>query len=287
MAANRNENGYDITAENYFDEFGRHLDSSLEPIKHQSVSEARGKLKWGAFEYLLGAANLEGDFSSDQFRYRGHVTRAFDGTSMIVPRTEDLLKHFTPRMSKQGEGHYPSLMLVTGVNVFTGQPIAGSVSDHRGSEREHLVAMIRKHCHKDDLSLLDRGFGGDWVFLEFELAEQFYLCRMQTTGDRISGYVKAFLKSKKKSRVIKTSVMDKTTGKEVEIEVRLVRGPKDSEGKTIAFATNLIGPKYTRRSILKLYRERWSVETLYGRVKNLLKVERFHARSFKRAGQGR
>jgi hypothetical protein len=54
----------------------------------------------------------------------------------------------------------------------------------------------------------------------------------------------------------------------------------DSEGKRIVFATNLIGEKYTRKSLLKLYRERWAVETLYGRMKNLLKIERFHGRNY-------
>jgi len=280
MSANRNENGYDITAQNYFDELGSHSDSELDPITHQSVSEARAKLKWEAFEYLLGRANREKDFNDEQFTYRGHITRAVDGTSMITPRTEDLLSHFTPRISTKGEGHYPSLLLVTAINVFTGQVISGKVENHTASERDQLRFMIRHVFNKGDLSLLDRGFPAGWIFLEYKKAEQFYLARLKTTGDRMSVYVRQFLKSKQKSKVITITVMDETTGREVEIKIRLVRGPKDSEGKRIAFATNLIGEKYSRRSILKLYRERWTVETLYWRVKILLKIERFHSRSY-------
>jgi hypothetical protein len=132
---------------------------------------------------------------------------------------------------------------------------------------------------KGDLSLLDRGFGAGWVFWEFEEASQYYLCRMKTTGDRVSLYVQKFLTSKKKSKII-TITVTTAEGEKKELSLRLVRGPKDSEGKRIVFATNLLKDKYTRKSLLKLYRERWAVETLYGRVKTLLKLERFHAKTY-------
>jgi hypothetical protein len=280
MAASRNENGYDITSQNYFEELGEHRGSATRPVTRQSISEARGKLKWQGFEALLSVANRERQFKEDCLRYKGHITRAVDGTSMIVPRSEELLRYFTPRTSRQGEGHYPSLLAVTAMNVFTGQPIAARIGDHTDSERDGLLSMIRTVFKRGDLSLLDRGLPAGWLFWEFEKAGQFYLSRMKTTGDRAASYVQSFVKSEKKSKVIRLEIVDVDTQEKVEIKVRLVRGPMDSEGKRIVFATNLIGEEYTRKSILKLYRERWAVETLYGRMKNLLKVERFHARSY-------
>jgi hypothetical protein len=280
MASSRNENGYDITSQNYFEELGNHLKSPIEPPTRQSVSEARAKLKWEGFESLLCAANQEKEFDGDSFRFKGHITRAVDGTSMIVPRTADLLGHFTPRISKAGECHYPSLLAVIATNVFSGQPVAATINDHTASERDGLLSMIRNVFGAGDLSLLDRGYPAGWLFWEFEKAKQYYLARVKTTGDYLAAYIRKFLKSGKKDKVITLTVEEIESKKEVKIKVRLVRGPKDSEGKTIAFATNLIGKKYKRKSILKLYRERWEAETLYGRVKNLLKVERFHARSY-------
>lgn len=281
MAANRNENGYDITSQNYFEELGHYSGEPLEPMTRQSVSEARGKLGWEAFEYLLTAANREEEFRSSRFTYKGHVTRAVDGTYMNAPRTEDVLKYFSPQKTASRDGHYPSLLAVTATNVFTGQPIAARIFDHTGSEREGLRFFVRTVFKAGDLSLLDRNFGDPKVFWEFERHEQYHLCRMRAGGVFIPMYVKTFLKSKKKSDIVELSVLDEGTGNEIEIRIRLVRGPSDSEGKPIVFATNLLDEqKYSRKSLLKLYQQRWVTETLYGRVKHLLKVERFHGRSY-------
>jgi hypothetical protein len=38
--------------------------------------------------------------------------------------------------------------------------------------------------------------------------------------------------------------------------------------------------RYKRRAIVELYRSRWSVETMYGRMKNLLCLEKFHAQNY-------
>ena len=76
MTLNRNGNGYDISAQNYFRELNSQVQEKVKPVRHQSVSEARGKLKWEAFEYLLGAANLESNGLPEGSKFKGHVTRA-------------------------------------------------------------------------------------------------------------------------------------------------------------------------------------------------------------------
>ena len=56
MAASGNQDGYAITAQNYFSElFG----SSKEAPTKQSISESRQKLHYQAFAYLLNKANME------------------------------------------------------------------------------------------------------------------------------------------------------------------------------------------------------------------------------------
>lgn len=91
MSASRNENGYDISSQNYFREPGTALGKPIDPVKRQSVSEARSKIGWEAFEFLLGAANLESEKLPPEFLFHGHVTRSIDGTSFYAPRSEDLL----------------------------------------------------------------------------------------------------------------------------------------------------------------------------------------------------
>lgn len=280
MAAHHNADGYAISSQNYFSELSRFVGKTIEPASHQAVSRARSKIDWQAFRYLLQEANQDSELSGKQYRFRGHVTRAIDGTQLTLPHSEELLEYFEQRNSKAGLGHYPAALLVTALNVFTGQCKAARVANHIESERDELMSMIESDFSKGDLSLLDRGFGGDQVFLRFDEHEQFYLCRMRSSGDRIALYIQSFLASKKKECVIRQTVIQAKTGQETEIRIRLIRGPKDSEGKRIVLATNLIEAKrYSRRSLLKLYCFRWSVETMYGRVKNLLNLEAFHAKT--------
>jgi hypothetical protein len=280
MAAHRNADGYAISSQNYFSELSHFVGESIVPASHQAVSKARSKIDWQAFRHLLQEANQDDVLTGPRFRYRGHITRAIDGTQLTLPHSEELLEYFDQRNSKAGLGHYPGALLVTALNVFTGQAKAARVVNHIESERDQLRSMIELDFSAGDLSLLDRGFGGDQVFLCFEDHRQHYLCRMRSSGDRIALYLQDFLGSRKKDRVVRQTVIRQDTGEEVEIRIRLIRGPKDSEGKRIILATNFTDKKqYSRRSLLKLYRSRWSVETMYDRVKNLLKLEAFHAKS--------
>lgn len=282
MTAARNGNGYDISSQNYFRELGSALGEEFEPARHQSVSEARAKLRWQALEYLLEQANLESASLPPQLRFKGHVTRAIDGTSFFTPRTDDLLLRFSPRKTgaEEGETHYPYGLCVAAINVYTGQPVRAIVDDYRASERAVLKAMIGGFT-PGDLSLLDRGLGGVQVYLEFERHQQFFLHRAKTTGDRVAGYIQAFLKCGTKQKTVEITVTDDETKIEGVLKLRLIRGPDDSEAKPMVFVTNLLNRKRYRRSeILSLYQKRWSVETLYGRVKNLLCLEKFHARSY-------
>ncbi len=287
MVASRNGNGYDISSQNYFRELGDELGKNVAPARRQGVSDARAKLKWQAFEYLLESANLEAHDLPASFRFKGHITRAIDGSSFYTPRTDELLMHFSPRntSSDEGETHYPYGLLVTAVNVYTSQPVRAVVDDYRASERAVLKPMIGSFG-PGDLSLLDRGLGGAQVYIEFEKHEQYFIHRTKTTGDRVATYVREFVDSGKKQRNVTVTVTDEETEVDTQIELRLIRGPDDSEGKPIVFVTNLRDRKrYKRGAILDLYCRRWSVETLYGRVKNLLCLEKFHARSYVRTLQ--
>ena len=97
----------------------------------------------------------------------------------------------------------------------------------------------------------------------------------------MAGYIQSFLDSGKKQKAVEIIVMDEESRVEITLPLRLIRGPEDSEGKPIVFVTNLLERKiYSRNDILSLYQKRWSVETLYGRVKNLLSLEKFHSRSY-------
>lgn len=282
MTLNRNDNGYDISSQNYFRELNAEVKSQIEPVRHQSVSEARAKLRWEGFEYLLNEANLENRGLSKECKFKGHIVRAVDGTSFYTPLTDELLEHFSLRntSSEEGKTHYPYGLCVAAINVFTGQPVCAIVDNYKASERDLLKDILRKFS-VGDLSLLDRGLGGNKVYFDFDEKRQFFIHRGMTTGDRVALYIQDFLASGKRQKKILILLTDKATGEMRKMRVRLILGPIDSEGKPIVFITNLTNKKrYSREEIIELYEKRWAVETLYNRVKNLLNLEKFHAKTY-------
>ena len=100
MTLNRNGNGYDISSQNYFRDLGAELKVDVEPVCHQAVSKARGKFRWEGLEYLLAEANLERQGLSKENKFKGHTTRAIDGTSFYTPRSDDFLEHFSLRNTR-------------------------------------------------------------------------------------------------------------------------------------------------------------------------------------------
>jgi hypothetical protein len=201
MTAARNENGYAISSQNYFRALGKERKERIDPARKQSVSEARSKIGWGAFEFLLSAASLKPDELPPHLRFHGHVTRAVDGSSFFTPRSEDLLKHFSPRKTgaEEGETHYPYGLLVTAVNVYTAQPVSACVGNYRESERAGLRRLIQGF-DIGDLALLDRGLGGTEIYIDFNNLGQFFIHRTKTSGDRVVAYVQDFIRSRQRSR---------------------------------------------------------------------------------------
>jgi hypothetical protein len=272
MAANGNDSGYAITAQNFFSEIGQGDRAPNE----QAVSRARQKLHWGAFEYLLREANQE---DSIEELWRGHRVRIVDGTKLSFPNYREIRQQFAIPNTKAGPGHYPQGWMVTLINSTSCQPVAMELGCGKKSSERKLMLKMLPHFKPDDIALLDRGLGGAQVYHDFQKNGIHFIHRVKTSGDRIAIYVQEFLKSKRSSQITCASAID-DDGEEIFLWIRLVKGPKDSEGKRIVFATSLIDEDdYPSASISELYRQRWGIETMYGRIKNVLHIGKFHARS--------
>ncbi len=64
LATERNENGYDIASQNYFRALSKKLGRDISPAKRQTVSTARGKIRWEAFARSR-AADREAAFTRE------------------------------------------------------------------------------------------------------------------------------------------------------------------------------------------------------------------------------
>lgn len=272
MAVDGNRAGYSISAQDYFAELG------LKPAdapKKQTVSDARAKVDWQAFEFLLQEAKRD----DLEVPWKGHSVKIADGTKLNLPNADELCERFAIPNTKVGPGFFPQAWMVTLLNSISGQPIAATVGCHKKSERDLMIELLDS-CSPNDVLLLDRGLGGARVYLECAKRGIHFVHRLKTTGDRTALYVQDFIDSKKTSVLYGVDAVDED-GEWVLLWVRLVKGPIDSEGKRIVWATSLLDEEnYSVGAIRELYRRRWGIETAYGRIKNLLNLEKFHARTY-------
>lgn len=266
MVSSRKQNGSEITSLNYFSEIGKPELS----VSRSSLSEARGKLSWEVFEYLLDELNR----ASKPGTWKGHRVRACDGSYLTLPASEEIMEHFPRRECVQNRTHYPKALVVVATDILTGVPSTAKLgSGERDSERELLVSML-DDFEVGDIMLMDRGYEGIDHLYELEKRGQKFITRMRSGGS-CSRAVKTLLQSGKKSIV--TSI--KTATGEV-YTVRLLRKGQDRNGLAIVLCTNLVDKaKYSDKELFSLYLKRWEIETMYYRVKQLFCMEKFYARS--------
>ena len=106
--------GYELLFANYVAHTTRSAD--VVKIARSSYSEARQKLSWEAFAYLLDRTQIDSEL------WHGHRVRAVDGTRIQLPRSEEILSEFPIRNNSFGESPYPMLSLIVAADAFSCQP---------------------------------------------------------------------------------------------------------------------------------------------------------------------
>jgi hypothetical protein len=264
-AATSNENGLSINSQNFFRSFFQ-----IAPANKQSISEARQKISWQAFEYLL--TEIYGESPQKPY-WKGHKVRVIDGTTITLPRTEEILKKFEPAANQNGNAHYPKCLLVLLMDLNTGQPITVALGNTRDSERNLALKTMEK-LNPNDLLLLDRGLGGSNMYREMNKRNLLFIHRTNTHEKKAAKYVREFILSKKKEDIVTVNCNPSP------LLLRLVRGPTRKNGQAMVLVTNLLDKEhYRRKDVLGLYKKRWDVELLFNNLKNTLSIESIRSKS--------
>jgi len=275
LVANRNSNGYEISAQKYHDQ-KKFFDFSTrgQPACRSAISQARNKIHWEAFRFLLERLNEQTKDLASECKWKGHHVYAVDGSTINLPHREEFLDLFPSARPSENAGHFPKAKLILASNIFTGIPKTACLGEEIYSERAGLRELFPQF-EKGSIALLDRGFEAFSV-MEDMLSEKInFIIRQRSMGGGQRGELKSFLLSKKKDAVV-TLMKD---GRE--IKVRLIRSGLDRKMRPIVLATSLLDQKkYSRKELIALYLKRWGIETIFYQMKNLLKLENFHSKNF-------
>jgi len=248
-------------------------------VSKAAFAKARMKLKYQSFIELN--QRLVGFFEKNfpVKTWHGFRLLAIDGSTIRLPHTEDIQKHFGVWKVRQGR---PSPMarlsqLFDPLNKIT---VDAVISPKKNGERE-LAADHFLNLMPDDLVLMDRGYPVWWLFaLILSMNAQF--CARISSKWKI---VRCFMASGETERIIylpapATSVK---TARQMgmglsPLKLRLVR--VDNEDKTQILITSLTDTQqYSHCIFSDLYHLRWPVEEDYKVIKSRIELENFSGKS--------
>jgi len=261
-----------------------------EAVHHSTLSKARKKVDWRMFENILSeAVQVAYELWPDkpEYLWHGRSVYAVDGSKYTLPATPELREEFDPAsgLGHSGKGHYPQCLVSTVYDVFRRLPIARTVVDIHGSEREEAQSLL-PGIPPESVVLFDRGYPG-YEFIK-ELLGGFsghFLCRCP--AESTFPAVESFVRSGKDEDVIwidpsnkyrrQLTLRERKKLKPIKLRVIKLLSP---DGTLSVLLTNLFGKRrFARSEIIALYFRRWEVESYYRDEKVFLEVVKFHSKT--------
>lgn len=170
-------------------------------VHRSSLTKARSKVPWQVFEDLLHeTVGIAKDLlpQRSQYLWHGMSVYATDGSKYNLPATEEIRKEFDPKSGLQhiGRGHYPQCLVSTLYDVFRRIPIARTISEYTGSEREDVKSLL-PFVPSGSVWLFDRGYPSYELILYLLKHFQGYFI-FRAPASNTFPMVKAFIRGKKK-----------------------------------------------------------------------------------------
>lgn len=251
----RNQNGSQLLSADYF--HNKNPDSHLgnKGLARSSICEAREKLSWEVFPYLLSQVPQQ------DYKWRGHTLRAVDGTYITLTRSEEILEKFPLFNNHFGQVSYPVGHLVAASNLLTGQ-ITNVIFGNKHTNEANFLKDLLCQFKPGDISILDRGYSIRSVWHAFNREGQYFVGRLNFKRTGIKDF-----DPNKKEQIVEVLDIDSDDI----MQVRILRGAKLKTGNYFYIVTNLLDKKKYRKSeLLNLYKKRIGIEKNFEELKNRL-----------------
>lgn len=295
LTTNSNNKGVDIKCSEFFKISRRNgLWPDAKSVHRSAVTKGRKKIPWQVFEKVHNdAVELAYEIwpDNEENTWNGKSVYAFDGAKFLLPATDEIRSLFDPNsgLEHEGKGHYPQCLVTTAYDVLRRFPVGRVVSPLESSEREVVLPLISK-IPPGNILLFDRGYPG-FEFFKY-LNDHYdgdYLFRSPATGSFIE--IKKFINSQKKEDVIliepsgnyiangATDAQREERRKAAPIKLRVIRMQAPDGTLSVLLTSLLDDQQYPAKEIIKLYFDRWEIETYYRHEKTYIQLEEFHSRS--------
>ena len=240
-----------------------------------ALTHARARLPKGVMRCLAEAAVRE--TPPQAARWRGRRLVALDSTTASMPREASLFEHYGAHRARTTTVRYPLARFCSLLAVGTSTLIDYRFGPFRRPEIEMAGEMLAS-VGLGDLVLGDRGFSGSPTLARLQARGADFLMRKNArliverlpVVKRLGKYdFITDLPVSKKARKLDPTLPET-------VRVRLFRATwKAPSGETITewFVTSLLdAARFKRKTLARLYHERWRIETSYQEFK-----QTFHA----------
>jgi hypothetical protein len=212
-------------------------------------------LRW-LFELLRGPATA---ITASPVRWRGLLVCAIDGTTMTVPDSPRNLVAYGRQAGSHGGSGYPLLRLVAVVACGTRTVIDAVFGPTSRGELEY-ARRLRRSLHAGMLVLADRNFAAAALIGQLAATEAHLLTRVK--ANRKLPVLRRYHDGSYLSQI--GAVRVRVT--ECEITIATSAGRRTGAYR---LATTLLDPhRYPASDLIRLYHERWEIETAYLELKS-------------------
>jgi len=227
-------------------------------ITEQSLSAARNKLKWEAFEYLH-SITVRTAYSGYTETWFGYHILAIDGTKIALPHYPQLEECFgEEKGSPLARG---SVLYDVKNDLIISAKIAPLATDERTLAKSHIGELCDlSQCINRPLVIHDRGYASEEYIQFLDSRNISFLFRIKRKFNKI---IDDF---PKQDEVIYL----------YGIKLRVLKITLDS-GEIETLLTNVFDMPFSE--FKGLYYMRWSIETKYDMLKNKLEITNFSGRT--------
>ena len=262
----------------------------IKSYSKQSYSEARMKMKHGAY-IELNEELIKGFYKDDDYeKYKGYRLIVIDGTKIQMPNRASIVEEFG-YAENQVKKIIPMAMSSTAYDILNHMVVDTCLENYRIDERtladRHLDKIRELTPGLKDIILMDRGYPSLYLFAKMMSLGFDFIVRCSDTS--FIKEVRKFAQSKETDKIIEIdlteeqrknrALKDKLEGKAGRLRMRLVK-IKLTSGVTEYIITSLLNKTtFTREDVKELYHLRWGEETYFNFLKNVLEIENFSGRT--------
>ena len=218
-------------------------------------------------------------------KFKGYIICACDGSIFDLPNTPTTKKAFgipVDNIFKRflSRGRVSCMLDVHSKHILTSKIVSRSV-DEISLAIEHLNNLNKRFDLNEFITIYDRAYGSIELMINALYFDSKFLIRL---NERV--FKKKIDKMKSDDEIIEINItknfLKKIRDDNVRefaeemgrLKVRIVK-VKLKTGEIEILATNLNNSEFTKEELKELYAKRWTIETGYDKLKNLIQLEEF------------